>query len=116
MGLIVCVGRLCDGRDSLPARIAEKVARLVHPEISRLYNRLQDENWFGQQINPRWGVWDVCDQLRSVAGFLASAFLDLTQIPADVEEHLAPYYGRLERAYLRVARAMRQADPALCGG
>lgn len=116
MGLIVCVGRLCDGRDSLPARIAEKVARLVHPEISRLYNRLQDENWFGQQINPRWGVWDVCDQLRSVAGFLASAFLDLTQIPADVEEHLAPYYDRLERAYLRVARAMRQADPALCGG
>ncbi len=117
MALIACTGALCERRNSVPQVVREKIGRLIDPEINRLYRKLEEENWYGEAINPRWGLGDACDQLRSVAGFLSIITLDLAQLPSlDPMEELEPYLKRLERAYLRVARSFRQADPARCDG
>lgn len=115
--LIACIGKLCDRKGSLPNRIKDKIARLLNPEIDRLYRKLEEANWYGLQLNPRWGLMDPCDQLRSIAGFFSVLSLDLATLSSiGAMEPLEPYFVRLEGAYLCTVRTMRQADPALCRG
>lgn len=114
-GLIACLGRLCDERGSLPSAIRTMIGHSIDPEIDRLYRRLGNADWFGQDMNERQWLWEPCEQLLSVAGFIASISMNIGAIQATgVIAALDPLYDVLERAYLRVARAVTDARLDTC--
>ncbi|MBS1913355.1 MAG: hypothetical protein JST22_15310 [Bacteroidetes bacterium] len=118
-GLIVCLGKLCDLRNTLPGDrndIRERMARTVDPAIARLYHKLNDSNWFSQQVNARTWLGSPSDQLTAIAGFISIICLDLgASVCVNTLTTLEPYYAMLERAYLRVARGLRRSDNPSCG-
>lgn len=114
MRLVTCLGKLYETRWSLPQHIQTMMARVLEPEIYRLYKRAEEQGGpskLNLNLNFRGGQSDPYWQLRSIGGFFGVLSLDFDKIvTANAETLFAPYFNRLQKKYFRIVQALKSAD------